>query len=45
MTVTGSGIVIVRLQFQQFERLQRLYYWWERFMKYAVEVALDKCYA
>jgi hypothetical protein len=35
----GSGIrVILRLLPQQFEMLQCWYYWWEGFMKYAVEM-------
>jgi hypothetical protein len=37
--VKGSGIqVILWLLPQKFERLQYWYYWWEGFMKYAVEM-------
>jgi hypothetical protein len=35
----GSGIqAILRITCQQFERLQYWYYWWEGFMKYAIEM-------
>jgi hypothetical protein len=40
LIMIGSGIqIMLRLIPQQFEKLQCLYYWWERFRKYAIEIA------
>jgi hypothetical protein len=40
----GPGIrVILRLLPQLFERLQCWYYWWEEFVKYAVQMASVAC--
>jgi hypothetical protein len=38
MTIDLDSQVILRL-LQQIERLQCWYYWWEGFMKYAIEMA------
>jgi hypothetical protein len=39
VTVDSGIQVVLRLLHEQLERLQYWYYWWDRFINYAVEMA------